>query len=262
MQEIHHRPPPSRLSQGGEFAGYLLAVVGGVVLLAVASYAIVPTTMWAAIPTAVGLFAVYRVRKVNNMLRDDSSSKPGVLERPATNVLIVSTIAAIVGALLSVTGTPAIGFPLLLLAFPTVFVAFGIKLNWAARRAKSRTILWWDLLSRGPLLVFGVWMVIEVIHIVAGRSLLGIPPRFGDAMAIAGMALPLTYQLLERKSFQSRLSSIDFAPVTYIVNTVPTLDYWTPTPPPAGESWRRVTKPANAPSVNDDPSNRRYTVKR
>jgi hypothetical protein len=262
MQEIHHRPPPSRLSQAGEFVGYLLAVVGGVVLLAIASYATVPTAMWAAIPIAVGLFAVYRIRAVRNILEENAISKPGVLERPATRVLVLSLLAAVGGVALTVTGTPAIGFPIVLLAFPIAFVAFGIKLDWAAERAERRTVLWWDLLGRGSLLVFGVWIVLEMILIIAGTSALGIPTELGNFVAAAGITLPTAYLLLERERIRSHLNSVDFGPAAYIVHTVPALQYRTPSHPPAGESWRRVSKPDYAPSTEENPSNRRYSVKR
>jgi hypothetical protein len=262
MQEIYHRPPPSWVSQAGTFVGYLLAVVGGTLLLAIASYATVPTAMWAAIPLAVGLFAVYRLKTVRTILGDASSSRPGVLEQPATRVLIISLIAGVGGIALTVTGTPAIGFPIVLLTFPIAFVAFGIKLKWAARRAESHAVLGWDLFGRGALLVFGVWMVLEMVLVIAGPSSLGIPTEIGNIVAVAGIGLPTIFLLLERDRIRSRLRSVNLGPVVYIVHSVPALQYWTPPRPPDGESWRRISKPDYAPSMDEDPSNRRYSIKR
>ena len=83
-------------------------------------------------------------------------------ERTATKVLFSSIIAAAVGAGLTMTGTPAIGFPMVFVAFPVVFFAFGIKIEWAVRRGSRWVTLIWDLLGRGSLLAFGVWITLEM----------------------------------------------------------------------------------------------------
>ena len=262
MQEIHRKPTPSRLAQTAEFLVYLLAIVGGVVFIAGASYVFIPTMMWAVVPFSFGLYALYRIHTIIDIVGRADRSRPSVLEQPVTRVLFGSIIAAAVGAGLTITGPPAIGFPIVLVAFPVVFLAFGIKLEWVARRGGRRSLLVWDLLSRGSLLAFGVWITLEMVLVIGGEGALGIPTSVGNILAVVGIAVPLLYLLLERPLARRPLLQLDVKPIESIVTQVPELDYWTPLEPLEGEFWRRVTKPDNAPSVRDKPSNRRYSANR
>ena len=260
MQEIHRKPAPSRLGQTAEFLVYLLAIVGGVVFIAGASYVFIPTMMWAVVPASLGLYALYRINSLTGIVGAADSSSPTVLEQPVTRVLFGSIIAAAVGAGLTITGTPAIGFPIVLVAFPVVFLAFGIKLEWVARRGGRQSLLVWDLLGRGSLFAFGVWITLEMVLVIAGESVLGIPAFVGNILAVIGIVAPLLYLLLERPLVRRPLLQIGVKPIGSIVTQVPVLEYWAPLEPLEGESWRRVTKPDDAPSVSDEPSNRRYST--
>lgn len=262
MQEIHRKPAPSQIAQAGEFLVYLLAIVCGVVLIAVASYVFIPTIMWAAVPFTLGLYVLHRIKTVTDIIEGADSARPGVLEQPATRVLIVSTGVAALGAGLAVTGTPTIGSPIVLVAFPVVFLAFGIKLDWVAQRTQRRSVLWWDVFGRGSLLAFGVWIVLEMVLIVAGAASLGIPTGAGNILAVVGLTVPLIYTVLERPIVRTPLLKIDVSPLATIVTQVPASEYWTPPEPLDGEAWRHVTKPEDAPTIGDNPSNRRYNANR
>jgi len=262
IQEIHRKPAPSRLAQTAEFLVYLLAIVGGVVFIAGISYVFIPTMMWAAVPASLGLYALYRINSLTGIVGAAESSSPTVLEQPVTRVLFGSIIAAAVGAGLTMTGTPAIGFPMVLVAFPVVFLTFGIKLGWVARRGGRRSLLVWDLLGRGSLLAFGVWIALEMVLVVAGEPTLGLSGSVSNLLAVVGIAFPLVYLLLERPFVRKQLLQIDITPITKVVTLVPALEYWTPSEPSEGESWRQVTKPEEAPSIGEDPSNRSYQAKR
>lgn len=262
MQEIHRKPAPSRLAQTAEFLVYLLATIGAVVFIAGASYIFIPTMMWAAVPTSLGLYAIYRVHSLTGIAGASENSRPRVLEQPVTRVLFGSLLAAAVGAGLTVTGTPAIGFPMVLAAFPVVFLAFGIKVEWVVRRGSLRSTLVWDLLGRGSLLAVGVWIVLEMVLVVVGEPALGLSGSASNFLAVVGTAIPLLYLLLERPFVRKQLLRIDITPIRKIVTLVPVLVYWTPTEPSEGESWRQVTKPEGAPSIGEEPSNRSYRAKR
>ena len=262
MQEIHRKPAPSRLAQTAEFLVYLLVIVGGVVFIAGASYVFIPTMMWAAVPASLGLYALYRINSLTGIVGAADSSSPTVLEQPVTRVLFSSIIAAAVGAGLTMTGTPAIGFPMVFVAFPVVFVAFGIKLEWAVRQGSRWSTIIWDLLGRGSLLAFGLWITLEMVLVVAGGPALGLSGSVSNLLAVVGIAFPLVYLLLERPFVRKQLLQIDIRPVTKVVTLVPALEYWAPPEPSEGESWRQVTKPEEAPSPGEDPSNRLYQAKR
>ncbi|OIB57339.1 hypothetical protein [Natrialba sp. SSL1] len=262
MQEIHRKPAPSRITQAAEFLVYLLGIVSGVVLIAIASYVVIPTMMWIAVPFTLGLYTLYRIKTIFDIVEGADSSRPDILEQLATRVLIGSIIAAAAGAGLTATGTPVIGIPMVLIAFPVAFLAFGIKLEWAARRARRRSLLLWDLLGRGSLLAFGIWITLEMVLVIVGAAALKIPTFVGDLLAVVGVVVPFLYVLLERPTIRRLLLQIDVNSVAVIITQVPALEYWTPLKPLDGEAWRRVTKPDDAPSIRDEPSNRRYSANR
>jgi len=241
---------------------YLLGTVVAVGGATVVSYLLLPAALWLAIPGAVGLYSLYRGRRLTGVNNRPDRSTSAILEQPLTKVLYVSVMAVGTGTGLLMSGMISVGVPFLFLSLMVLFVAFGLKLNWTVQRASNRGVLAWDILSRGSLLAFGMWVLLEAVVLLTGRASLGLPTRYGNILVALGVVLPAVYLCLERTQVRARLLELKMAPVTQLVRTVPERSYWRPPEPPAGEAWRQVTKPDEAPSVGEDPSNRPYTAKR
>jgi len=242
--------------------GYLLGTVAAVGGAAVASYLLLPVALWLAIPGVVGLYILYRGHRLTGVSDRPDRSTSAILEQPLTRILYVSLIAVGAGTGLIISGLISVGVPLLFLSLVVLFVAFGLKLNWAVQRASNRGVFVWDILSRGSLLAFGVWVLLEAVVLLTGGAALGLPTGYGNVLVALGVVLPAVYLCLERTQVRDRLLELKMAPVTQLVRTVPERSYWRPPEPPAGEAWRRVTKSDEAPSVGESPSNRPYTAKR